>query len=363
MAEPLKVFFDVRVVESIARDLVRAGVDVDGFVTEATTGLAALELLDRGRHIARAMRRVLPSDGKAALDTLVRSFGPEVDGSGGMSSFRYLPHVVLIGELGVDHPDEGLLACHAVTRRFTAEWCVRPILDAHPERTFAALALWVEDPNEHVRRLVSEGLRPRLPWAPRVARLADPHPGLALLERLVDDPSEYVRRSVANHLNDIAKDHPDLAVDVARRWWIDAPEPRRRLVRHALRHLVKQGHPGALAVQGFAGAAVRVEQFVIPETARIGETVRYTFELVSEADVAQELVVDAVVGYRKARGKVGPKVFKLRTVTLRPGERIVLAGRVPLEVRTTRKPLPGLHTVDVQVNGQRYTGGGVDVRE
>ncbi len=342
-----------------------AGLRDHGFVEAATDGLEALELMDRARHIARALRRQLPDDDEAALEALIGTFGPphasdELLGVG-MAPFRYLPHVVLIAELGPRCPDAGLRACFEVTKRFTAEFCVRPILEAHPERTWAALDAWVDDPDPHVRRLVSEGLRPRLPWAPRLVSLQrDPAPALARLDRLVDDPAELVRRSVANHLGDIAKDHPELAVDTARRWLARRAD-RERLVRHALRHLVKQGHPGALEVLGYQGHAVRVEAFAVPGVSRLGQTVDYSFELVSTAEAPQRLMVDAVVTFPKARGRTSDKVFKLDAFELGPGERRALSGKVRLHEMSTRSHYAGEHVVRVQVNGHRLPGGSFTV--
>jgi 3-methyladenine DNA glycosylase AlkC len=144
-----------------------------------------------------------------------------------------------------------------MTKRFSAEFAVRPLIAADPARALPWLVTWAGDENPHVRRLASEGSRPRLPWGLRLkAFVADPGPLLPILSRLRDDLSEMVRRSVANSLNDIAKDHPDLVADVARDWLEDAPRERARLVRHAVRTLVKQGHPATLAALGYGAASV-----------------------------------------------------------------------------------------------------------
>ena len=146
-------------------------------------------------------------------------------------------------------------AQHELTQRFTAEFSIRPFIERHPEATLARLAQWTQDPSPHVRRLVSEGTRPRLPWASRLRDFQrDPAPVLALLERLKDDPELYVRRSVANNLNDIGKDHPDLLADVARRWLQNASPERRWIVRHALRSAIKRAEPGALSALGYGAA-------------------------------------------------------------------------------------------------------------
>jgi 3-methyladenine DNA glycosylase AlkC len=281
-----------------------------------------------------------------------------------MAPFLYLPHAAFVRAYGADHFEAGMAANDALTRRFTAEWSIRPFLERHPARTFARLAEWAADPSVHLRRLVSEGTRPRLPWAPRVRALVqDPRPGLALLERLKDDPAEYVRRSVANHLNDVSKDHPALALETARRWLEGATPERRRLVRHALRTLVKAGHPAALALLGH-GAAPRVAVLgarVEPARVRIGEAATFRATVASRAREPQSLAVDLAVHFVKANGAARPKVFKGRVLELAPGARAELTKRISLAVHSTRRPHPGAHSVELVVNGVRFPGARFEV--
>ncbi len=362
MAPQLKLFFDRRVIDEIGRDLRGVGVRTGTFEERAANGLDALELTGRARHIMLAMRDVLPADPPEALALLVASFGPphatdELVGAG-MEPFKYLPHALYIAEFGLDHPDEALVACEAITRRFTAEYCVRPYVERHPKKTWAALKRWTKSPDPHVRRLVSEGLRPRLPWAPRLRSLQqDPRPALVLLEALKDDPSTLVRRSVANHLGDIAKDHPDLAVEVARRWLVDATPERRKLVAYGLRHPIKQGHMGALAALGHDGAAIRIEGFTVPARVALGDDAPFAFDVLSTGKQPQSLVIDVVVHFVKASGKTAPKVFKVARRVVAPRERVSLCGRIRTAVMTTRTHHPGEHVIDVQINGQRFAAG------
>jgi 3-methyladenine DNA glycosylase AlkC len=145
---------------------------------------------------------------------------------------------------GIDTPDRALPTLAALSPRFSSEWPTRSFIERHPDTTFEYLHRWAGDPDEHIRRLVSEGTRPRLPWAPLLRGLiADPTPSVALLDRLHDDPSEYVRRSVANHLNDISRDHPDLAVTMARRWAATGSDRTAWVIRHGVRTVTKLGHP------------------------------------------------------------------------------------------------------------------------
>lgn len=232
--------------------------DQDSFLSESLDGYEDLELLPRGWKIAHALRRHLPSDYVVAAEVLVESLGRKLGKTAdfGMQPFLYLPHVFLVSAYGLDHFEVSLRAQYELTQRFSAEFSIRPFLERYPEATMARLKTWARDPSPHVRRLVSEGTRPRLPWAPRLREFQkDPRPVLALLELLKDDAELYVRRSVANNLNDIGKDHPELLVETARRWMSDASDERRWLVGHALRSAVKRGEPGALAVMGFGEEA------------------------------------------------------------------------------------------------------------
>jgi 3-methyladenine DNA glycosylase AlkC len=271
-----------------------------------------------------------------------------------MAPFLYLPHVLYVAQHGLDHFEQALDLQYELTRRFSAEYSIRAYLERHPEATLARLRVWAADPDVHVRRLVSEGTRPRLPWAPRLRSFQkDPQPVLDLLELLKDDPELYVRRSVANNLNDIGKDHPAVLFETCRRWSIDASEDRHWLIRHALRSAVKRGEPGALKVLGYSRAPkIRIDAVKItPRRAAIGQKVEFSFDLGSTARSRQDLLVDYRVFFVKAGGGTSPKVFKLSTIALAPGETVRLTGRLSLRQMTTRKHYPGKHAVEIIVNG------------
>lgn len=362
MAEyKLKDFFNEPLVREIGASIKRVHptFDAKGFVKNGLDGLDRLELLDRGWHLAEALQRYLPQPFAKAADVLVASLGPEHAGtdSFGMAPFRYLPHVFFVQKYGLDDFEAAMRAQYELTKRFSAETSIRAYLIRHPEQTYARLVEWASDANAHVRRLVSEGSRPRLPWAPRLpAFQEDPAPVIALLERLKDDPERYVQRSVANNLNDIGKDHPEIAIEVCRRWLEEATPARAWIVRHALRSLVKKGHRAALELLG-VGAEPAVEigaPRLDPPDVRLGGKLRFTFELASTADEVQDLLVDYAVHFVKANGTTSPKVFKLRRITLAPSQRIELGGNVSFETLTTRKPYPGLHRIDVLVNGATH---------
>jgi 3-methyladenine DNA glycosylase AlkC len=246
-------------------------------------------------------------------------------------------------------------AQYELTKRFSAESSMRPYIAHDPERTFAVLRKWSTDINPHVRRLVSECTRLRLPWAGRVAWLdANPERVLELLALLKDDRSTLVRRSVANNLNDLGKVHPELLTRTCAAWLEGATAERRALVEHALRSAVKRGEPNALRLLGYgAKARVAVENVrFAPRRVAIGKQVSLSLTLRSTARIAQELLVDVAVHFVKANGRAAPKVFKLKRVTLPARGRVDLGTTISLAVHTTRKPRPGAHAVDVVINGQ-----------
>ena len=370
MGEPLKTFFSSALVRRLAGDIagVHPGFPVRAFTRDACRGLDALELLDRGRHIAGALGRHLPPAYPDAVEILLQSLGPEHAGDeligAGMAPFFYLPHTVFVAERGLDHFDLSMRAQYELTRRFSAEWSIRPYIARDPARALAFLRSWASDTNAHVRRLVSEGTRLRLPWAARVAWLdQNPDRVLELLELLKDDASTMVRRSVANNLNDLGKVWPDLLVRTAGAWLEDASPERRMLVEHALRSAVKRGEPKALRLLGY-GQAPRIRLEAVGFTPRrvpIGGRVTMSFGLRSTAARRQRLLVDVAVHFVKARGVGAPTVFKLGRIGLAPRERVELRTSISLAVHTTRVPRPGRHAVDVVVNGRAIRAGTFDV--
>jgi 3-methyladenine DNA glycosylase AlkC len=361
VADTLKVFFSPSLVRRLAADLQKAhpSFPTSRFVKDACAGLDDLELLDRGRHISRALGKHLPQSYSDAIDVLLRSLGPEHASDElvgvGMAPFFYLPHTIFVAERGLDDFDVSMQAQYELTKRFSAESSIRPYIARHPDRTLERLRAWTADANPHVRRLVSEGTRLRLPWAARVSWL-DEHPErvIALLDLLKDDPASLVRRSVANNLNDLGKVHPDLLMQTCEAWLQDASPERRDMVEHALRSAVKRGVPEALRLLGYGRkAAVSVEDTRIsPRRVAIGGRVSISFVLQSRSRAAQDLLIDLAVHFVKANGRTSPKVFKLKRLTLPPRGRMPFSTTVSLAVHTTRKPKPGRHVVDLIVNGK-----------
>ncbi len=261
----LKTLLDRDAIDCLADNLTFAspGFDAAKFLKRAGQGIDPLGLMDRGRHLAGVLRHCLPPLYEEAIAVLLRSLTPPLARTEdfGLGGFFYLPHVAFVATYGLDPAHNGgrdpfeisMRANYELTRRFSAEFSIRPFLDRWPERTLDQLMRWTRDPDPHVRRLCSEGTRPRLPWAARLQTFVrDPRPVLPILEALKDDADLYVRRSVANHVGDIAKDHPSLAFDLCERWLDDAGAERRWVIRHALRHPARKGVKAALRLRRLA---------------------------------------------------------------------------------------------------------------
>ncbi len=363
MAEPFKNFLNAGLVREAAAHLAKhtPGFDAEAFIRRASSGLEALELKARSLHICAALEATLPQDfprAAAALEAALAPPTPEGGDAptgleGGLRGWILWPVGEYIARHGQAQPERALAALHALTQPFTAEFAIRPFIVQHPQLSLATLARWASDPSHHVRRLVSEGSRPRLPWGLQLKALVqDPSPTLPLLLALQDDPSDYVRRSVANHLNDIAKDHPALVAQWLRDHLPGAPPPRRALLKHASRTLIKAGDPAVLKAWGL-GAAFKGEARLClsPSKITLGGEVTLTLQLRSTSPQPQRLAVDYAVHHVKAHGGTRAKVFKGWQLELPPRAEVTLTKRHPVKPITTRRYHAGRHGVAVQVNG------------
>ncbi len=355
------IFFNETGVRTLAANLHRVWPDFDekAFVKAVMARLPELGLNERNYLIRDTLRAQLPTDVSKAIDLLVRSLGPEEphEGSESYTSFYVMSLCAFVAEYGLDQPDRSLAALREMTKRFSAEFAIRPFLDRHTAPTLATLKQWAHDPHPQVRRLVSEGSRPRLPWGSRLhGFVRDPRPVLELLELLKEDDVLFVRRSVANNLNDIAKDHPDRVVDTLRRWQKSKHPGTKWLVKHALRTLLKQGHPEALELLGYpVNVKIAVRDLTVqPRRIKTGEAITFRFRVESKADRAQPLMIDYVLHYRKANGQTAPKVFKLTTRTLAARAVETIEKKHSFKPIGIRPYYPGEHTVEIQINGRSF---------
>jgi 3-methyladenine DNA glycosylase AlkC len=364
--EPFKNLLNAQTVRDAGGHLQRvwSAFDRPGFERLALDGLEELELKARARHIAAALAATLPSDFDAAADKLEATLAAPTPVAQGVSSPRITPDGLAgwiiwpmteyVAQHGQHSPQRALQALHAMTQRFSSEWAIRPFIERHPDLSWSTLQAWARDPSAHVRRLVSEGSRPRLPWGLQLKGLiANPSPTLPLLRALQDDPSEYVRRSVANHLNDIAKDHPALVADWVAEHLPGASSERRSLLKHACRSLIKQGDARVLALWGVGQAFKGDVLFhVTPAEIALGEAVTLSVRLNARSQQAQRLVIDYAVHHVKSTGQTAPKVFKGWSLELVPGQQRQLQKSHRVKLITTRRYYAGRHTVGLLINGR-----------
>ncbi|MCP4219633.1 MAG: DNA alkylation repair protein [bacterium] len=309
-------------------------------------GWKALELKEKMRHLTVCLHKTLPEDYVEALE-VIKKIAPHIEGFEAMS----MPDFVECR--GLDDFETSLPALGYLTKFASAEFAVRPFLDRDPQSVLEYMDRWTDDEDEAVRRLASEGSRPRLPWAMALPKFKkDPAPILPVLEKLKNDPSETVRRSVANNLNDISKDNPDIALDVCEKWFGQTPETD-AVVKHACRTLLKAGHKRALRLFGYSDPAdIKLESMEIEDASlSIGDSVKFTFDF-AVTDTKECLVrLEYRIDFVKAKGKYSGKTFKITENTYKPGT-YTYTRKHSLANMSTRKHYPGTHYISIILNGE-----------
>jgi len=363
MAEPFKNLLNLKIIKGMASHFAVQWPEFDsaGFIKVAGHRLKTLELKARSRQITDAMKQYLPEDYSHAVDIMLNSLAEDDEchlsetemTRGGIAGWAVMPMADYVGLYGQGHFDLSMSVLKEMTKRFSSEFAIRFFILADMKRSLRYLNDWAQEDNYHVRRLVSEGSRPRLPWAMQLGDFVkDPAPILPLLEQLKDDESEYVRRSVANSLNDIAKDHPALVAKIARRWMKGGSPARQKLVRHGCRTLIKQGHVATLGALGYGPPKVSLQQLrLLTSEVRYGEALQFELVVSSTAKKDQPLIIDYIVHHQKANGTTTPKVFKWKNLTLAAGQSRTMQRKHAIKPITTRVYYPGLHGLEVVVNG------------
>jgi 3-methyladenine DNA glycosylase AlkC len=358
-APALKHIFDPARIVHIAEETqaVYPSFDTARFVALCLAGLDDLSLMQRLKRVSEALHATLPADYRAAL-AILRALAPRIN-----SGFVSMALPEYVAAYGGDDVTASLDALQCFTRLGSSEFAIRHFLRRDLHGTLAVMTRWSTHENEHVRRLASEGCRPRLPWSFQLEPLMlDPSPVAEILENLKADPSLYVRKSVANHLNDITKNNPDWVLDRLAGWSQDDPHTA-WIVRHALRSLIKDGDKRALALIG-AGekAEVEVGRFTVaPAVIRLGDSIELAIEIASISDKPQRLVIDYAIHYVKKSGATSAKVFKLKTVTLDASAVMTLKRAQRIRSFTTRVHYAGRHEIEIFINGESLARGAFDL--
>lgn len=359
MATPMKNGLDQAAIQRIASAFRAVSDDFpqQAFIQQGVKGVQPLALRQRVDFLIRLLNTFLPQDfvQTATLLEQIPVYWDAGQKDDPLRHFAAWPVIDYVAVYGLQHPQRSLSVLKRLTLLYSAEFAIRPFLIQHRDLTLKQLHSWCDDTDHHVRRLVSEGTRPRLPWGKQLKPFMDnPLPVFALLEQLKDDPSDYVRRSVANNLNDIAKDHPQLVIDRCQAWQQPNNPRRNWIIRHACRTLVKNGYTGVYGLLGYTETPqVDVHSLQLsPMQVFIGEALTFHFTVQSTATSRQKMVIDYAIHHRKANGQTSAKVFKLKNIQLAAGEAMTLSKKHSFRVVTTRTYYAGMHQVDILLNGE-----------
>lgn len=382
----MKNSLGTQAVNRMARIIAKAApnLDVRTFELKALDSLEQLELKQRVDHIIEALHTIFPNDYERSAQILLNCKEHWIEDETGDSYgvFAAWPFIDYSAKYGLEHPEIALNTLKELTSLFSAEFAIRPFIVEHYQLSMNALSTWANDSNEHVRRLVSEGTRPRLPWGLQLRNFIEtPLDCLPLLSKLKTDESLYVRRSVANHLNDIAKDHPDLVLDTCMAWQKemntmlknaeDTDEKSRVLtseenkaeqtvadvnwlIRHATRTLVKAGHPKSFALLGYTKSPnIKVSAVTLMQSSiEKEETLSFRVSLENQLKKPQKFVFDYAIHFVKANGERKAKVFKFKNCELNPGQQLDLTKDHSFKKISTRKYYAGEHLLELFINGK-----------
>ncbi|MCG8575376.1 MAG: DNA alkylation repair protein [Flavobacteriales bacterium] len=349
MAEPLKNMFNAEVVEKLTQRLLEADSKFNSkafLKAVLNKNWESLELKERVAHITEQINVHLPysyEEQLKVLDETVKHFG-------GLIGIIF---PTFVEKYGLEFPDLSFEAMERYTPFSTSEFAVRPFLVADHNR-ISHFYEWAKSDNHHVRRLASEGCRPLLPWAIKLHHLVDdPSPIIPILEELKNDPEDYVYRSVANNLNDISKNHPDLVLDLAEKWY--GPHKNTNwVVKHALRTLLKKGNQRAMIIFGFGKIdQLNVEEFALKsDKSEIGGKNELQLKLVNKGPKAK-FRLEYSIDYLKKNGSHSEKVFQIKETELKKGEIVDLTKSLDFKDLTTRKHYPGAHFINLKLNGNK----------
>jgi len=360
MPEPLKLMYDRTFLHnfSIKVKSVHPSFEDTSFIADVLEGdWEELKLKARMRRISIVLGRYLPTPFTAALDILYR-----IDEQCVGFPYLFFPDFVEAHGQAEHDFEASLDALERFTSKSSSEFAIRFFLLRDPQRTMIRMLHWAKSSNEHVRRLASEGCRPRLPWGQALPMFKrDPAPVLEILEKLKADSSLYVRKSVANNLNDIAKDNPDLVKQKARNWYGSDPLTD-WIVRRGCRSLLKQADPEILSLFGYSSSESSTNEALItgaslqvrPQTLAIGGEIQLHFELQARTGEPLRIRLEYAIDFVKASGRASRKLFMLADRTLDGGAALSGTRKHRFADLTTRRHYPGLHRITLLINGQEY---------
>ncbi|MDL2222802.1 DNA alkylation repair protein [Bacteroidales bacterium OttesenSCG-928-M11] len=369
MAEPFKNFYNEPFFDKFTKDLqlVIPDFDARAFLSQIMDNeWENRELKQRVAHIATVLKRFLPTDYKEAIAKILEllnwieprySHCSKIDDAKFGLTLEY--GAILdnyIEQYGLDDYETSVKAIERITQFTSCEFVTHPFIIKYPNKMMEQMLIWSKHEHWGVRRLASEGCRPRLPWAMALPNLkANPSPIVPILENLKNDPARFVRLSVANNLNDIAKDNPEVVIDLAKKWQGESEEVD-WIIKHGCRTLLKQGNPAVMELFGLGSAKnINIESFLIetPQV-KVGESLKFSFNLLNNSNKKTKIRLEYGLYYQKANGTLSKKVCKISEKDYSPNSTTCIARKHSFKVVTTRKLHLGLHQVAIIINGKEF---------
>jgi len=315
--------------------------------------LEELELKARVLHITAALKVCLPQNYETSISVII-----SVMNNKNLKGFELWPFSEYISQFGLEDFPESFAAMHILTQHFTSEFAVRPFFEKDLSLSLKYFSKWLKDPSQHVRRWLSEGSRPLLPWGKRVTHfIKNPTCTQKILDYLKYDDELYVRKSVANHLNDLSKIDPSLTIETIKKWEKNSSKANLQKIlwikKHALRTLIKKGNQQALQLMGVSEqlqiitSKIKLNQ----NNYKLSDKLEFSFEITSHAKINQTLIIDYVIHFVKSNGQLAAKVFKLKTLKLAPNQKIQIKKTHSLRPITTMQYYRGDQRIQIQING------------
>jgi 3-methyladenine DNA glycosylase AlkC len=349
MAAELKEMFNLKFYQLLATQIktVRSQFNEKQFLAEVTEGIENRSLNQRLRHTTRVLKGHLPSEFREAI-RILNEVIPNMP-----TGYTTLIFPDYVGQFGLNDFEIAMEALSYYTQFGSSEFAIREFLNNDFDKTIAIMQQWSQSSNHHVRRLASEGCRPRLPWATALPKLKkNPEPILPILHQLKTDPSEYVRRSVANNLNDIAKDNPEICIEIAKNWKGISKETD-GIIKHGCRTLLKQGNQAVLKLFGLDASQISVSEFRIHNPiVAIGNYLEFSFSVCNHSNEAQTVRLEYAIYYLRQNQQLSKKVFKITERIIEPNQIMTIVRKQSFKIITTRKFYLGTQKLSIQINGE-----------
>ncbi|MDX9960614.1 MAG: DNA alkylation repair protein [Aliarcobacter sp.] len=347
MAEQLKNLYSKEFIKKLANRLFLAftNFEKEDFInTIFDTSWQNLELKQRMRHIAITLNKYLPFSYKKQL-VILKEVKKDFTGLEAMI-FQDFVEV-----FGLDDFDESMKALEVFTQDASSEFAIRQFILKYEEQTMNQMKIWAKSSNEHLRRLSSEGCRPRLPWAISLPKFKqNPTKALEIIELLKNDKSLYVRKSVANNLNDISKDNPQLVIKFVKEN-LGSTKELDWICKHASRTLLKKGDKQILELFNFDKSHhINLIDFCYDKSVNINENLSFSFEINSDENIGN-IRVEYVIYYLKSNNIHNKKVFMISQNEIKSSSK-KFTKKQSFKNMTTRKHYLGKHFIAILINGE-----------